>query len=374
MSAQIIAIDAMGGDFGPRSIVQASIACLSATPSLHLTLVGQPSLLEELVSGLAAADRARLQIVAASEVVGMDERPSQALRGKPDSSMRVALELVRDGKAQACVSAGNTGALMALSRFVLKTLPGIDRPAMVAAIPTQAGYCQLLDLGANVDCSAENLYQFAVMGSVAAQALGIQRPRVALLNVGTEDIKGNQQVKLAASLLHNARGLNYIGFVEGDGLYRGEADVVVCDGFVGNILLKSSEGLASMIGARIEALFKGAVFPCSRGGGDAVAQAPAGRPGAGATQWRKLSRFAGYRHQEPWLGGRARFAECDSACADRDPGKSAAAAAWSSRRPVALGILAMKWLNVTAWSAFPSKFSDSAPRHWWGAPYPTTRS
>jgi glycerol-3-phosphate acyltransferase PlsX len=198
LSAQIIAIDAMGGDFGPRSIVQASIACLSATPSLHLTLVGQPSLLEDLVSGQSAADRARLQIVAASEVIGMDERPSQALRGKPDSSMRIALELVRDGKAQACVSAGNTGALMALSRFVLKTLPGY-RSAMVAAIPTQAGYCQLLDLGANVDCSAENLYQFAVMGSVAAQALGVHRPRVALLNIGTEDIKGNQQVKLAAT-------------------------------------------------------------------------------------------------------------------------------------------------------------------------------
>lgn len=269
MSAQIIAIDAMGGDFGPRSIVQASIACLSATPSLHLTLVGQPSLLEDLVGGLvgglAAADRARLQIVAASEVIGMDERPSQALRGKPDSSMRIALELVRDGKAQACVSAGNTGALMALSRFVLKTLPGIDRPAMVAAIPTQAGYCQLLDLGANVDCSAENLYQFAVMGSVAAQALGVHRPRVALLNIGTEDIKGNQQVKLAASLLQNARGLNYIGFVEGDGLYRGEADVVVCDGFVGNILLKSSEGLATMIGARIEALFRGGLLARAAG-------------------------------------------------------------------------------------------------------------
>ena len=236
MSAQIIAIDAMGGDFGPRNIVQASIACLSA------------------------ADRARLQIVAASEVVGMDEKPSQALRGKPDSSMRVALELVRDGKAHACVSAGNTGALMALSRFVLKTLPGIDRPAMVAAIPTQAGYCQLLDLGANVDCTAQNLVEFAVMGSVAAQALGVNRPRVALLNIGTEDIKGNQQVKLAATLLQNARGLNYVGFVEGDGLYRGEADVVVCDGFVGNILLKSSEGLALMIAARIEKLFKGGVM------------------------------------------------------------------------------------------------------------------
>jgi glycerol-3-phosphate acyltransferase PlsX len=246
----------MGGDFGPRSIVQASLACLSATPSLHLTLVGQPSLLEELIAGQSAVDRARLSIAPASEVITMDEKPAQALRGKPDSSMRVALELLRDGKVQACVSAGNTGALMALSRFVLKTLPGIDRPAMVAAIPTQKGYCQLLDLGANVDCSAEHLLQFAVMGSVAAQTLGIVRPRVALLNIGTEDIKGNQQVKLAATLLQSARGINYIGFVEGDGLYRGEADVVVCDGFVGNILLKSSEGLATMIAGRIEALFR----------------------------------------------------------------------------------------------------------------------
>jgi len=185
----------------------------------------------------------------------MDERPTHALRGKPDASMRVMLELVRSGRARACVSAGNTGALMALSLYVLKPLPGIDRPAMVTAVPTARGICHLLDLGANVDCSAEQLYQFAVMGAVAAEAQGVQFPRVALLNVGTENIKGNQQVKLAASLLQQAQGLNYIGFVEGDGLYRGEADVVVCDGFVGNILLKSSEGLVSMISARIEALF-----------------------------------------------------------------------------------------------------------------------
>ncbi|MFJ3466292.1 phosphate acyltransferase PlsX [Pseudomonas sp. NPDC090201] len=256
MSAPVIAIDAMGGDFGPRNIVQASIACLLAHPSLHLTLVGHASLLEELIAHHSGVDRSRLHVVHASEVITMDDRPSLALRGKPDSSMRVALRLLAEGHVKACVSAGNTGALMALSRFVLKTLPGIDRPAMVAAIPTQTGYCQLLDLGANVDCSAENLYQFAVMGSVAAEALGVPRPRVALLNVGTEDIKGNQQVKLAASLLQAAPGLNYVGFVEGDGLYRGEADVVVCDGFVGNILLKSSEGLATMIGGRIETLFR----------------------------------------------------------------------------------------------------------------------
>ncbi|MDY7561311.1 phosphate acyltransferase PlsX [Pseudomonas sp. 10B1] len=260
MSASIIAIDAMGGDFGPRNIVQACIACLVATPSLHLILVGQAPLIEELIARHSGVDRSRLRVLNATEVISMDERPSQALRGKPDSSMRVALGLLASGQVHACVSAGNTGALMALSRFVLKTLPGIDRPAMVAAIPTQRGYCQLLDLGANVDCSAENLHQFAVMGSVAAEALGVTRPRVALLNIGTEDIKGNQQVKLAASLLHASPGLNYVGFVEGDGVYRGEADVVVCDGFVGNILLKSSEGLATMIGARIEALFTQNVF------------------------------------------------------------------------------------------------------------------
>ncbi|WP_442969169.1 phosphate acyltransferase PlsX [Pseudomonas sp. Q1-7] len=255
MAASIIAIDAMGGDYGPRCIVPASVACLAEFPSLHLVLVGQAPLLEELVARIPAVDRQRLQIEHASEVIAMDERPAQALRGKPDASMRVALELVRNGRAQACVSAGNTGALMALSRYVLKTLAGIDRPAMVSAIPTARGHCHLLDLGANVDCSAEHLYQFAVMGAVAAEALGTARPRVALLNVGTEDIKGNQQVKLAASLLQQAEGLNYIGYIEGDGLYRGEADVVVCDGFVGNILLKSSEGLASMISSRMEALF-----------------------------------------------------------------------------------------------------------------------
>ncbi len=254
MSA-LIAIDAMGGDFGPHLIVPACIASLAEFPSLHLVLVGQAPVLEELIALHPGVDRARLQVEHASEVIGMDERPTHALRGKPDASMRVMLELVRSGRAKACVSAGNTGALMALSLYVLKPLPGIDRPAMVTAVPTARGVCHLLDLGANVDCSAEQLYQFAVMGSVAAEAQGVVRPRVALLNVGTENIKGNQQVKLAASLLQQAQGLNYIGFVEGDGLYRGEADVVVCDGFVGNILLKSSEGLVSMISERIEALF-----------------------------------------------------------------------------------------------------------------------
>ncbi|NRH26935.1 phosphate acyltransferase PlsX [Pseudomonas sp. MS19] len=256
MSASIIAIDAMGGDFGPRCIVPASLDCLEEIPSLHLVLVGQASLIEELIAQRPGVDRARLHVQHASEVIAMDDAPAQVLRRKTDSSMRVALDMVQQGRANACVSAGNTGALMALSRFVLKTLPGIDRPAIVSAIPTNNGFCHLLDLGANVDCSPEQLYQFAVMGSVAAEVLGTPAPRVALLNVGTEMIKGNQQVKLAAQLLQEAGSVNYTGFIEGDGLYRGEADVVVCDGFVGNIVLKSSEGLVKMIALRIEAIFK----------------------------------------------------------------------------------------------------------------------
>ncbi len=256
MSASVVAIDAMGGDFGPRCIVPACLSAMAENPSLELILVGQAPVLEEILSRQPSVDRARLRVEHASEIIAMDERPAQALRNKPDSSMRQALELVRQGRAQACVSAGNTGALMALARYVLKTLPGIDRPAMVTGIPTQAGRTLLLDLGANVDCSAEHLYQFAVMGAVAAEVQGTLRPRIALLNVGTEDIKGNQQVKLAASLLQQADELNYCGFIEGDGLYRGEADVVVCDGFVGNILLKSSEGLVTMLSARIASLFK----------------------------------------------------------------------------------------------------------------------
>ena len=246
----------MGGDFGPRCIVPASLDCLEEIPSLHLVLVGQSSLIEELIAQRPGVDRARLHVQHASEVIAMDDAPAQVLRRKTDSSMRVALDMVQQGRANACVSAGNTGALMALSRFVLKTLPGIDRPAIVSAIPTNNGFCHLLDLGANVDCSPEQLYQFVVMGSVAAEVLGTPAPRVALLNVGTEMIKGNQQVKLAAQLLQEAGSVNYTGFIEGDGLYRGEADVVVCDGFVGNIVLKSSEGLAKMIALRIEAIFK----------------------------------------------------------------------------------------------------------------------
>lgn len=246
----------MGGDYGPHCIVPASLQCLAEIPSLHLVLVGQLPLLESLVAAHPAVDHARLRLVHAADVVGMQDVPTQVLRSKADTSMRGALTLVQQAQADACVSAGNTGALMVLSRQLLKTLPGIDRPAMMTALPTERGYCQVLDLGANVDCSAQHLLQFAVMGSVAAEVLGCARPRVALLNIGAETVKGNALVKQAAALLDRVEDLNYIGFVEGDGLYRGEADVVVCDGFVGNVLLKSSEGLANMIAKRLQGLFQ----------------------------------------------------------------------------------------------------------------------
>ncbi len=260
MSAPVIAIDAMGGDFGPRCIVPAVLKSLAEFPALRLILVGDPFLLEPLLHEIPALFRARLQLHPASEAIGMADRPSLVLRRKPDSSMRQALERVRLGEAQACVSAGNTGALMALARHLLKTLPGIDRPAIVRAIPTRQGQCYLLDLGANVDCTAEHLYQFALMGSIMAEISGIPAPRVALLNVGTEFIKGNQQVKKAAALLEQTSVLNYTGFIEGDGLFRGAADVAVCDGFVGNIVLKSSEGLASLIAARLSEHFNATVW------------------------------------------------------------------------------------------------------------------
>lgn len=255
MSAPVIAVDTMGGDFGPRCIVQACIESLTEFPLLRLILVGPHDLLAALLAEHPHADLQRLHLHAASEIVTMDDRPSRMLRSLPDSSMRQALERVRCGEAHACLSAGNTGALMALSCHVLKTLPGIDRPAMVTAIPTLQGHALLLDLGANLDCPPQALSQFAVMGSVLAELQGLTRPRVALLNVGLETIKGNQQVREAAELLRQMPDIHYVGFVEGDGLYRGEADVVVCDGFVGNVVLKASEGLAAMIALRLKAQF-----------------------------------------------------------------------------------------------------------------------
>jgi phosphate acyltransferase len=250
-----IALDAMGGDRGPDTVVPAALATLEKDDSVSLVLVGLPEVLERARrdGGAALGDRLRYQV--ATEVVAMDEPPTEALRRKKDSSMRVALNLVKDGEADACVSAGNTGALMATARYVLKTLPGIDRPAIISALPAVKGPTYMLDLGANVGCTAEHLLQFALMGSViAADMLEVPRPRVGLLNIGQEDIKGNEVVREAGALLAHS-GLNYIGFVEGDGIFHAEVDVVVTDGFVGNVALKTMEGAARLISAFLKQEF-----------------------------------------------------------------------------------------------------------------------
>ena len=238
----------MGGDHGPRVTVPAALEFQGRHPDVSIVLVGPAAALEAELRARGAAEGARLRVQPASQVVGMDEPPAQALRGKKDSSMRVSVNLVKSGAAHACVSAGNTGALMAISRFVLKTIPGIDRPAIATVLPNmKGGYTYVLDLGANVDCTPEQLMQFGVMGAMLVAAVEHkERPSVGLLNIGVEDIKGNETVKRAAELLRDS-GLNFYGNVEGDDIYKGTTDVVVCDGFVGNVLLKASEGVATMI-------------------------------------------------------------------------------------------------------------------------------
>ncbi len=239
-----VAIDCMGGDHGPEVTVQAALDFVRKHEDVRAILVG---IEEKIRPFLGKGDDSRLVIRHASEVVAMDESPALAIRTKKDSSMRVALDLVKNGEADACVSAGNTGALMAISRFVLKMLPGIDRPAICAVLPTVSGHVHVLDLGANVDCSPEHLLQFGIMGASLVGAIEHKdRPTVGILNIGEEDIKGNDVVKRAAELLKES-GLNFVGNIEGDGLYKGEAEVVVCDGFVGNVALKASEGLAQML-------------------------------------------------------------------------------------------------------------------------------
>ncbi len=250
-----IALDAMGGDHGPDVVVPAACAAVEGRQNLSLVLVGDAQRLQASLRSHDAASHPRLEVQQASQVVAMDEAPAQALRGKKDSSMRVAINLVKSGEAHACISAGNTGALMAIARFVLRTLPGIKRPAICTALPSQRGHTLVLDLGANVDSKAEHLVQFALMGTELARAVDDKpRPRVALLNVGEEEIKGNEQVKDAAALLA-ATDLNYIGYAEGDAIYTGDADVIVCDGFAGNVALKSSEGVARMIRGMIHEEF-----------------------------------------------------------------------------------------------------------------------
>jgi len=256
MTRTVIAIDAMGGDHGPGVTVPASLLALKQHPGLKLILVGDEAQLSAELARHGGELSERLVFQHASQVVAMDEAPSSALRGKKDSSMRVAINLVKQGEAQACISAGNTGALMATARFVLKTLEGIDRPALITALPTMTGHSHMLDLGANVDSSAEVLYQFAVMGSVLASAVDNNpSPTVGLLNVGEEEIKGNEQVKQAHKML-NGNGLNYVGYVEGDDIYKGTVDVIVADGFVGNVALKTSEGVGKMISFYMKQEFK----------------------------------------------------------------------------------------------------------------------
>ncbi|MBX2825157.1 MAG: phosphate acyltransferase PlsX [Gammaproteobacteria bacterium] len=241
-----IAVDAMSGDAGAPVIVEAAEIVLNQHHDVHLILVGNE---QELESCLAARPlrSGAYSIQPASEVVTMEDSAAVAMRQKKDSSMRVAINLVKEGRAGACISAGNTGALMAISRFVLKTLPGIDRPAIITTIPAIGGHTHMLDLGANVGCTAEHLHQFALMGSVLVNAVdGIEQPRIGLLNIGSEELKGNEEIRDAAKLIQ-ASNLNYIGFVEGNEIYTDRADVVVCDGFAGNVSLKTSEGVARIV-------------------------------------------------------------------------------------------------------------------------------
>ncbi len=255
-----VAIDAMGGDHGPHVTVPAALAYLRRNPEVNIVLVGLQDVIESELRAHKAAIGPRLRIHAASEVVTMDDPPALALRNKKDSSMRVAINLVKSGEANACVSAGNTGALMAISRFVLKMLPNIERPAIASILPTLNGHTHVLDLGANVDCTPNHLLQFAIMGAMLVSAVEHKpSPTVGLLNIGAEDIKGNEVVKQTAELLRRSH-LNFYGNVEGDDIYKGTTDVVVCDGFVGNVALKTSEGLAQMISTMLKQEFKRNVF------------------------------------------------------------------------------------------------------------------
>ena len=251
-----VAIDCMGGDHGPHVTVPAALTFLRAQPEVNIVLVGLEDAIRIELKAHKAEIGPRLRIRHASEVVTMGEPPALALRNKKDSSMRVAVDLVKTGEANACVSAGNTGALMATSRFVLKMLPGIDRPAIAGVLPTMRGRTYVLDLGANVDCAPEHLVQFAIMGSALVAAVEHKaHPSVGLLNIGEEAIKGNEVVKQAADMLR-ASAINFAGNVEGDDIFKGKTDVVVCDGFVGNVALKTSEGLAQMLSVFLREEFK----------------------------------------------------------------------------------------------------------------------
>jgi len=255
-----VAIDCMGGDHGAHVTVPAAMSFVDEMQDARVLLVGLPEVIETELRGQGLRTGERIQIRPAPEVVAMDEAPASALRGKRVSSMRIAIDAVKNQDAHACVSAGNTGALMAISRFVLKMLPGIERPAIASFLPTMRGHTCVLDLGANVDCTAEHLLQFAVMGSSLIGAIDhVDRPSVGLLNIGEEAIKGNEVVKQAAELLRDS-GLNFYGNIEGTDIYKGTTDVIVCDGFVGNVALKTSEGLAQMLAAYLREEFARNLF------------------------------------------------------------------------------------------------------------------
>lgn len=254
-----IAVDAMGGDYGPRVVVPASLHVLRNIPDLHIIFVGKQDILQQALEKDGHDLTSRWSIVHTDEAVAMDESPALALRYKKHSSMRMAINLVKEQQAQACISAGNTGALMATARFVLKTLPGIDRPAIITRLPTVKNNVEVrvLDLGANVDSTPEHLYQFALMGSVFAEAIdNIKNPKVGLLNIGEEAMKGNELVKQTAELLAKNKNINYIGYVEANTIFEGKADVVVCDGFIGNIALKAAEGVSHLIAHYMKQAFR----------------------------------------------------------------------------------------------------------------------
>jgi len=250
----------MGGDHGPHITVPSAVDYLRQDRDTNIILVGKPEILTQELGALNIAPNSQLRLHPASEIVGMDEHPAIALRNKKDSSMRVALNLVKNGEAQACISAGNTGALLATSRFVLKTIPGIDRPALAVVLPTISGHTYVLDLGANINCTAEHLFQFGIMGATLVSSIENKpNPSIGLLNIGEEDIKGNDVVKRAAGLFRNS-SLNFYGNIEGDDIYRGTTNVVVCDGFVGNVALKTSEGLAQMLASYLREEFRRSLF------------------------------------------------------------------------------------------------------------------
>lgn len=259
MTRLTLALDVMGGDFGPSVTVPASLQALTSNLELNLLLVGDPDIITPLLIKADSSVRERIQIVPTESVIASDMRASQAIRASKGSSMRVALELIKSGEAQACVSAGNTGALMGLAKLILKPLEGIERPALMTVLPNQIrSKTVLLDLGANVECDGTMLVQFAVMGSVMAEeVLGVASPRVALLNIGEEESKGLSSIRDAAMILKNTPAINYIGYLEGNDLLTGKTDVMVCDGFVGNVTLKTLEGVIRMFLSLLKSSGKG---------------------------------------------------------------------------------------------------------------------